>query len=135
MGYTIFERVHDSQTNLRLVAKPDFRITGGASYSRGKFSAMLTCMHQGKTPGTQTVDSSGRATQYDKVAASTLLDLGLRHELSHDCSIYVNVENLTDKDDAILIQGSDLANKFGLLRDPLVYNNGRKTVLGMELKF
>jgi outer membrane receptor protein involved in Fe transport len=83
----------------------------------------------------RTVDSAGKSTVYEGLDAVTTLDLGLRHQFNDNFAVYLNVENLTDKKDAILVQGSDLKNKAGLLKDPLYYQDRRKTVVGMEVKF
>lgn len=135
LSYTRIDTADDKTRNVRLVAKPEFRFTGGTHYHNGKTSVMLTCEHQGKTRATQTFDTAGKATNYAEVEASTCFDLGIRQQFSKDFAVYVNIENLTDDDNIVLIQGSDAKNKAGLLMDPIYYRNGRRTVAGMELKF
>jgi|GEM_PF-927785 len=135
VSYTKLDKADDTKNNLRLVSKPDFRMTGGVMYHQGKTSGMLSCEHQGKIRATKTLDSAGNATIYDKVDSSTCFTLNLRRKMTNDSSVYVSVENLTDQDDVVLIQASDSKNKTGLLTDPIYYQSGRKTVLGMELKF
>lgn len=135
LSYTRLDKAEDSKNDLRLVSKPGFRMTGGVSYHADKNSALLTCEHQGRIPATRTLDSAGNATMYDGVDSSTCFDLNLRRQVTDDCSIYLNIENLADKDDVVLIQASDTKNKAGYLMDPIYYRSGRKTLLGMELKF
>jgi outer membrane receptor for ferrienterochelin and colicin len=135
LSYTRFETAKDKSNDLRLVAKPDFRMIGGTHYHNGKTSAMLVCEHQGKTRATQTLDSAGKATNYPEVKASTCFDLSIRQQFTKNFAVYINVENLTDDDNIVLVQGSDSKNKMGLLIDPIYYRNGRRTTLGMELKF
>ena len=134
-SYTRLDRAEDETNNLRLVGKPEYRLTAGASYHFGKTRLMLTCEHQGNTKSTSTIDSSGKATNYAEVDSSTIFDLGLRKQITKDFSLYLNVENIFDKDDAVMVQASDLKNKFGLLTDPIYYRDGRRTTLGMEVKF
>lgn len=135
LSYTRLETADDQTNDLRLVAKPDYRMTGGTHYKNGKTSVMLTCEYQGKTRATQTLDSAGKATNFPEVEASTCFDLGIRQQFSKDFAVYVNVENLTDDDNIVMVQGSDTKNKAGLLIDPIYYRNGRRTVAGIELKF
>ncbi len=135
LSYTKLDKAEDTKNDLRLVSKPGFRMTGGVVYHAEKNSAMLTCEHQGRIPATQTLDSAGKATPYEGVDSSTCFNLNLRRQVTKDCSFYLNIENLTDKDDIVLNQASDTKNKTGLLMDPIYYMSGRKTLLGMELKF
>jgi outer membrane cobalamin receptor len=135
LSYTRFDRAQDKEKNLRLVSQPSYRMSVGTVFECKGFSAILSCAHQGKTPETRTVDSAGKSTVYEGLDAVTTLDLGLRHQFNDNFAVYLNVENLTDKKDAILVQGSDLKNKAGLLKDPLYYQDRRKTVVGMEVKF
>ncbi|MFZ2960637.1 MAG: TonB-dependent receptor [Candidatus Ozemobacteraceae bacterium] len=130
VSYTKLDKADDTKKNLRLASKPDFRMTGGVMYHQGRMSGMLSCEHQGKIQATKTLDTSGKATVYDKVDASTCFDLNLRWNASNDSSVYVSVENFTNQDDVVLTQGSNLTNN-----DLLYYRTGSKTVLGMELKF
>jgi outer membrane receptor for ferrienterochelin and colicin len=135
LSYTRIDSADDKTRNIRLVAKPEYRFTGGTHYQNGKTSIMLTCEHQGKTRATQTFDTAGKATNYPEVAASNCYDLGIRQQFSRDFALYMNIENLTDDDDIVLVQGSDSKTKTGLLMDPIYYRNGRRTIVGMELKF
>ncbi len=135
LSYTRLDRAEDETNGLRIVAKPEFRITAGSIYRKGKNSLMLTCEHQGQTRATSTLDSSGKATAYPKVDASTIFDLGIRRQITNDFALYFNVENLTDVDDAVVMQASDTKNKTGLLMDPIYYRNGRRATMGMEVKF
>ncbi|GEM_PF-5534173 len=89
----------------------------------------------GKTPGTRTLDTAGKAAAYPEVEASTCFDLGFRQQFTKDFAFYMNVENVTDDDNIVLIQGSDTKNKAGLLMDPIYYRNGRRTTAGVEVKF
>ncbi len=135
LSYTRLDKAEDTKNDLRLVSKPGFRMTGGILFHRNKNSGMLSIEHQGKIPATQTLDSAGKATLYEGVDASTCLNLTLRRRVTDDCSLYLSVENLADKDDIVLSQASDSKNKTGLLMDPIHYMSGRKTLLGMELGF
>lgn len=135
VSYTRLDRAEDETNSLRLVSKPDYRLTGGTIYHQGKLSAMLTCEHQGVIKATQTLDSGGMATNYDPVDSSTTFNLGLRHRLTDSFSLYVDVDNIADKDDIVLVQASDGINKAGLLTDPIYYSSGRKFTLGAEVKF
>ena len=135
LSYTRLESADDESKNIRLVAKPNYRLTGGTSYNNGKTSLMLTCEYQGKTDATQTFDSAGKSTNYPEVEASTCFDLGIRQQFTKYFALYMNIENLTDDDNIVLVQGSDSKNKAGLLMDPIYYRNGRRTIVGMELKF
>lgn len=135
LSYTKLDKADDTKNNLRLVSKPSFRLTGGVLYHAARNSGMLSVEHQGRISATRTLDSAGNATMYNEVEPSTCLNLNLRREIMKDCFLYLDVENLTDKEDAVLIQASDSKNKMGLLMDPIYYRSGRKTLLGLELKF
>ncbi|HEY9070847.1 MAG TPA: TonB-dependent receptor [Candidatus Ozemobacteraceae bacterium] len=135
VSYTRLDRAEDTKNDLRLVSRPGFRMTGGVLLHRNRNSAMLSIEHQGRTPATQTLDSAGKATLYEGVDASTCLNLNLRRRVSDDCSLYLSVENLADRDEIVLSQASDSQNRTGLLMDPITYRSGRKTLLGMELNF
>ncbi|NCB40340.1 MAG: TonB-dependent receptor [Erysipelotrichia bacterium] len=135
LSYTKLDKADDVKNNLRLVSKPDFRVTGGTIYHQGKLSAMLSCEHQGQIRETRTLDSAGKATAYPKVDASTCFDLSFRHQCTDAFALYLNIDNLTDQDDIVLIQASDSKNKTGQLMDPIYYRDGRKVTAGMELKF
>lgn len=134
-NYIRLDRAEDEVRSLRLVSKPEYKFTGGTTYHQGKLSAMLTCEHQGAIKATQTIDSAGKATNYDRVDSSTTFNLGLRQSFTNSFSMYVNVDNITDKDDIVLVQASDSKNKAGLLTDPLYYRGARKFTLGAEVKF
>ena len=134
-NYIRLDRSEDEVRSLRLVSKPEYKFTGGTTYHQGKLSAMLTCEHQGAIKATQTIDSAGKATNYDRVDSSTTFNLGLRQSFTSRFSMYVNVDNIADKDDIVLVQASDFKNKAGLLTDPLYYRSARKFTLGAEVKF
>ena len=110
-------------------------MTGGTKFHADSTTAMLTCEHQGPIRATQTLDSAGKATNYAEVDSSTSFNLALRQQFTDSFSLYLNVENLADKDDMVLIQASDAKNKTGLLIDPIYYLNGRKFTLGAEVEF
>ncbi|EKD83767.1 MAG: enterobactin receptor protein, partial [uncultured bacterium] len=134
-SYTRLDCAEDKTRNLRLVSKPEYRMTGGTKFHADSTTAMLTCEHQGPIRATQTLDSAGKATNYAEVDSSTSFNLALRQQFTDSFSLYLNVENLADKDDMVLIQASDAKNKTGLLIDPIYYLNGRKFTLGAEVKF
>ncbi|MBU1107040.1 MAG: TonB-dependent receptor [Candidatus Riflebacteria bacterium] len=135
VSYTRLDNAEDETNNIRLVSKPGYRVTLGTIFHQGKTSAMLSCEHQGVIPATVTVDSAGKATKFAEVDPSTCINLGVRQQVTKDCALYANVENLTDKDDIVLIQGSDSINKTGLLMDPIYYKDGRIFTFGAEVKF
>ncbi|MFZ5952247.1 MAG: TonB-dependent receptor plug domain-containing protein [Candidatus Rifleibacteriota bacterium] len=135
LSYTRIDRAEDEKNNLRLVAKPGYRLTGGLNFHNRKTSVMLSCERQGKTPATVTLDTAGKATAYPEVEASTCFDLGFRQQFTNDFAFYMNIENIADDDNIVLIQGSDTKNKAGLLMDPIYYRNGRRTTAGVEVKF
>ncbi|EKD84113.1 MAG: hypothetical protein ACD_39C00236G0001, partial [uncultured bacterium] len=133
-NYIRLDRSEDEVRSLRLVSKPEYKFTGGTTYHQGKLSAMLTCEHQGAIKATQTLDSAGKATNYDRVDSSTTFNIGLRQSFTNSFSMYVNVDNIADKDDIVLVQSSDGKNKAGLLTDPLYYRGARKFTFGAEVK-
>lgn len=135
LNYSRLDTAEDKTNSLRLVAKPTYRMTAGTIFHQNKTSAMLSCEHQGPTKATQTIDSSGKATNYDSVEASTCLNLGVRQQVNKNFALYINIDNITDKDDIVLIQASDFKNKAGLLTDPIYYRNGRVFTFGAEVKF
>jgi len=135
LAYTRLDQAEDETRNLRLVAKPEYKFTGGTMYHQGKLSAMLSCEHQGATKATQTIDSAGKATNYDRVDSSTTFNLGLRHRFTDRFSMYLDIDNIADKDDIVLVQSSDIKNKAGLLMDPIYYRSGRRFTFGAEMKF
>ncbi|HNX74192.1 MAG TPA: TonB-dependent receptor [Candidatus Rifleibacterium sp.] len=135
LSYTRLDTAEDRTNSLRLVSKPDFKATFGTLYHQNKTSAMLTVEHQGKIPATRTIDSTGAATKFDNVDASTCLNIGIREQMTKDFALYMNVDNVTDKDDIVQIQASDTKNKAGLLMDPVYYRDGRVFTLGAEVKF
>lgn len=135
LSYTRLDRAEDDTRNLRLVSKPEYKLVGGTIYHQGKLSAMLSCEHQSAIKATQTIDSAGKATDYDRVDSSTIFNLGLRHRFTDRFSMYIDIDNIADKDDVVLVQSSDIKNKAGLLMDPIYYRDGRRVTLGAEMKF
>jgi len=134
-NYTRIDSAEDETRNLRLVAKPEYKFVGGTNYHHGKLSAMLSCEHQGATKATQTIDSAGKATNYDRVDSSTIFNLGLRHRFTERFSMYLDIDNIADKDDAVLVQSSDVKHPKGWLADPIYYRSGRRFTFGAEMKF
>lgn len=135
INYTRLDKAQDKTSNLRLVSKPDYRATVGTTWKKGNTSTLLSLEHQGPIKETRTIDTAGKATVYKKVDASTCLNIGIRQAMTENFTIYMNVENLTDKDDIVLNQASDVKNKAGLLTDPIFYRNGRIFTFGAEVKF
>lgn len=135
INYTRLDTAQDKTRDLRLVSKPDYRATVGTTWKKGNTSALLSLEHQGPIKETRTIDTAGKATVYNAVEASTCLNLGVRQKMTGNFTLYMNIENVTDKDDIVQIQASDTKNKAGLLMDPIYYRNGRVFTFGAEVKF
>lgn len=135
LNYTRLDSARDKTNDLRLVSKPEYRATFGTTIRSGKTSALLSLVHQGPIKATKTLDSTGKATNYAEVESSNCINLGIRRKMTENFTLYLNVENVADKEDIVLIQASDAKNKAGLLTDPIYYRNGRIFTCGAEVKF
>ncbi|GAB4272649.1 MAG: hypothetical protein Kow0029_11490 [Candidatus Rifleibacteriota bacterium] len=123
LNYTRLEQADNTRTNQRLNERPEYKLTGGLLYQKGKTSSMLICEHKGSAPY---VALFAGKSYFEKITSSTRFDLSFRRQLTDLAAVYLSIENIADEKIEILSH---------VIGAPPIYDTPRRTTLGIECRF
>jgi outer membrane receptor protein involved in Fe transport len=123
LGYTRLDSADDTGTGVRLNERPNYKLTGGLTLTRGRTTSLLNWERRGEALYLMT----GQGKSQDAaLPAATRFDLTIRRELTSLTSAYISIDNLGDADI------ESLGHVIGALP---IYETPRRVLLGLECRF